>query len=289
MMKITKVVIAAAGLGTRFLPATKAMPKEMIPIIDKPAIQYIIEEAVASGLTDILIITGRNKRAIEDHFDKSVELENLLRKKGKLEVLKELEHIENLADIHYIRQKEPLGFGHAILKAKKHINGEPFAVMTGDDIVKSKQPCIKSLVDKALKLKSSIIAVSEVPKEQVSSYGVVKLGGSVDDNTFLVQDLVEKPPIDKAPSNLAILGRYVLMPEIFDYLEKTPPGKNNEIQLTDALRLMRQDKEIFAHKISGKWLTVGDPLNHLKAVIEFAMDREDFSKNFFDILKQKLR
>ena len=287
-MKIRKAVIPAAGLGTRFLPVTKALPKEMLPIVDKPAIQYIIEEAVNSGIDDIIIITGKGKRAIEDHFDRSFELNERLKQKGKLNLLKELERIESLADIHYIRQKEPLGLGHAILKARKHMNGEPFVVMLGDDIVKSKVPCTKNLINQAIKLNSSVIAVQQIPKELLNKYGVIKAKKVNNDNAlFLVEDLVEKPKIGEAPSDLAVLGRYVLMPEIFDYLEKTKPGKNNEIQLTDALRAMNKDKQIFAHKINGEWLTVGDPLNYLKTVLEFSLERPDLLAEFKKFLKDK--
>ena len=287
-MRIRKAVIPAAGLGTRFLPVTKALPKEMLPIVDKPAIQYIIEEAVNSGIDDILIITGRGKRAIEDHFDKAFELEHLLRQKGKLNLLKELERIDNLADIHYIRQKEALGLGHAILKAKKHMNGEPFVVMLGDDIVKSKVPCTKDLIQQATKLNSSVIAVEQIPREKVNRYGVIK-AKKIDgqDNLFLIEDLVEKPSIEEAPSNLAVLGRYVLTPEIFDYLEKTKPGKNNEIQLTDALKAMNKDKQIYARKIKGKWLTVGDPINYLRTTLEFSLERGDLMSEFKKFLKEK--
>ncbi len=287
-MRVRKAVIPAAGLGTRFLPVTKALPKEMLPIVDKPAIQYIIEEAVNSGINDILIITGRGKRAIEDHFDKAFELEHILKQKGKLNLLKELERIENLADIHYIRQKEALGLGHAILKAKKHMNGEPFVVMLGDDIVKSKIPCTKELIEHSVKLNSSVIAVEQIPKEKVNRYGVIKakkINGQ--DDLFLVEDLVEKPSIKEAPSNLAVLGRYVLTPEIFDYLEKTKPGKNNEIQLTDALRAMNKDKQIYAHKIKGRWLTVGDPVNYLRTILEFSFERPDLLSEFKKFLKDK--
>jgi UTP--glucose-1-phosphate uridylyltransferase len=287
-MEITKAVIPAAGLGTRFLPATKALPKEMLPIIDTPAIQYIIEEAVSAGLTDILIITGRGKRAIEDHFDKCFELNQMLKDKGKTNILKQLEMIENLADIHYIRQKETLGLGHAVSIAERHINGEPFAVLLGDDIVKSNNPCIKSLVNEAKKLKASIIGVEQIPIEKISSYGVIKPKKFVSERTVLVEDLVEKPKVEEAPSNYAILGRFLLYPEIFDYIKRTTPGKNNEIQLTDALRLMRKDREIYAHKIDGKWLTVGTPIEYLKTTLEFAFENSEIKKELIEFLKEKL-
>ena len=288
-MRIRKAVIPAAGFGTRFLPITKALPKEMLPIVDKPAIQYIVEEAVNSGIDDILIITGRGKRAIEDHFDESFELNETLRQRGKLDLLKELERIESLADIHYIRQGEPLGLGHAVLKAKKHMNGEPFVVMLGDDIVKSKVPCTKNLIEQAIKVNSSVIAVEQIPRKLLNRYGVIKPKQvSGDNNLFLVEDVVEKPKIEEAPSDLAVLGRFVLMPEIFDYLKKTKPGKNNEIQLTDALRAMNKDKQIYAYKIRGKWLTVGDPVNYLKTLLEFSLEREELRREIKDFLERKV-
>ncbi len=273
-MRIKKAVIPAAGFGTRFLPATKAMPKEMLPIIDKPAIQYIVEEAINSGIEDILIITGRNKFEIEDYFDKSFEVEEVLRKKGKVDLLMTLEKIDNLADIYYLRQKEMLGLGHAVLKAKSFVGDEPFVVLLGDDIVKSKIPCTKDLINTASRLKSSVIAVDKIPMEKVSSYGVVD-GEEVDEGVYKINDLVEKPPVEEAPSNLAILGRYVLMPEIFDYLEKTEPGRNNEIQLTDALRAMNKDFPMHAKVINGRWLTVGNKVEYLRTLLEFAKDNPE--------------
>ncbi len=273
-MRIKKAVIPAAGFGTRFLPATKAMPKEMLPIIDKPAIQYIVEEAINSGIEDILIITGRNKFEIEDYFDKSFEVEEVLKRKGKVDLLMTLEKIDNLADIYYLRQKEMLGLGHAVLKAKSFVGDEPFVVLLGDDIVKSKVPCTKDLISTASKLNSSVIAVDKIPMEKVSSYGVVD-GEEVDEGIYKINGLVEKPPVEEAPSNLAILGRYVLMPEIFDYLEKTKPGRNNEIQLTDALKAMNKDFPMHAKVINGKWLTVGNKVEYLRTLLEFAKDNPE--------------
>jgi len=274
-MKVRKAVIPAAGLGTRFLPATKSLPKEMIPIVDKPAIQYIIEEIVESGIQDILIITGRGKRAIEDHFDKSFELNEILKEKGDQASLKTLEEIEEMADIHYLRQKEALGTGHAILKARDHIANEPFAVLYGDDLVISDVPCIKQLMDLYEKYSCTILAVQEVPKEKVSSYGIIE-GQNVNGEVHLVQRLVEKPDPKKAPSNLAFLGRCILDPAIFDVLEKTPPIKNGkEIQLTDAIQELAKSKAVYARKIIGNWHTVGDPLSHLKTAIEFALHSEN--------------
>ena len=272
-MKIRKAVIPAAGLGTRFLPATKSLPKEMIPIVDKPAIQYIIEEIVGSGIRDILIITGRGKRAIEDHFDKSFELNEVLKEKGDHASLGTLEEIEEMADIHYLRQKEALGTGHAILKAKYHIGNEPFAVLYGDDLVISDIPCIKQLIDLYEKYNCSVMAVQEVPMDKVSSYGIVE-GTKVNGEVYLVEKLVEKPDPKDAPSNLAFLGRCVLDPAIFDILEKTEPVKTSrEIQLTDAIQELAKTKAVYARKIIGKWHTVGDPLSHLKTAIEFALER----------------
>lgn len=273
-MRVRKAVIPAAGLGTRFLPATKSLPKEMIPVVDKPAIQYIIEEIVGSGIHDVLIITGRGKRAIEDHFDKSFELNEVLKEKGDQASLKTLEEIEEMADIHYLRQKEALGTGHAILKAKDHIANEPFAVLYGDDLVISDVPCIKQLIDLYEKYSCTMLAVQEVPREKVSSYGIIQ-GKSVNGEVYLVERLVEKPDPQNAPSNLAFLGRCVLDPAIFEVLERTPPAENGkEIQLTDAIQELAKAKAVYARKIVGTWHTVGDPLSHLKTCIEFALQRE---------------
>jgi UTP--glucose-1-phosphate uridylyltransferase len=273
-MRVRKAVIPAAGLGTRFLPATKSLPKEMIPVVDKPAIQYIVEEIVGSGIKDILIITGRGKRAIEDHFDKSLEINEALKEKGDHDSLKTLEEIEAMADIHYLRQKEALGTGHAIIKARAHIANEPFAVLYGDDLVISEIPCIRQLMDLYEKYSCTILAVQEVPKEKVSSYGIIE-GKKVNGEVFLLERLVEKPEPSKAPSNLAFLGRCILDPAIFDILDKTPPVKNGkEIQLTDAIEELAKRKAVYAHKITGNWHTVGDPLSHLKTSIEFALKNE---------------
>ena len=270
-MKVRKAVIPAAGLGTRFLPATKSLPKEMLPIVDKPAIQYIIEEIVKSGVQDILIITGRGKRAIEDHFDKSFELNEILKEKGDHARLETLENIEEMADIHYLRQKESLGTGHAILKARNHIANEPFAVLYGDDLVTSDVPCIKQLIDLYEKYSCTMLAVQEVPHDQVDRYGIVD-GTYINDEVVLVNRLVEKPKPAEAPSNLAFLGRCILAPTIFDVLAKTAPDKRNkEIQLTDAIQQLAKDKAVYARKITGTWYTVGDPLSHLRTAIEFAL------------------
>lgn len=271
---LMKAVIPAAGLGTRFLPATKAQPKEMLPIVDKPAIQYVVEEAVSSGIDDIIIITGRGKRSIEDHFDKSPELENMLKNsniKKKLDEIKEL--LENV-DIHYIRQQEPLGLGHAIYCAKKHINNEPFAVLLGDDILESEIPVTKQLIELNKKYNSSVIAVEEVPKNKISFYGIIKYE-KIEDSVFLISDLIEKPKIEEAPSNFGIIGRYVLMPEIFDCIEKTKPGINNEIQLTDALKLLKNLQKIYAYKFNGKRFDIGNKEDYIKTVIYFSLKHSE--------------
>ena len=277
-MKVRKAVIPAAGLGTRFLPATKALPKEMIPIVDKPAIQYIVEEIVDSGIEDILIITGRGKRAMEDHFDKSVEVTQSAEKKGDQALLETLEKIEKLADIHYLRQKETLGTGHAILKAKNHIANEPFAVLYGDDIVESQIPCIKQLMALYDKYNCSMLAVQQVPNEKISSYGIIS-GKSIND-VYIVDGLVEKPQIDKAPSNLAFLGRMILEPEIFDVLENIPYSEREELELTDAITALAKTKAVYAYPIIGNWHTVGDPLSYLKTTVELALEREDIGAEF---------
>jgi UTP--glucose-1-phosphate uridylyltransferase len=282
-MRVKKAIIPAAGLGTRFLPATKAQPKEMLPIVDKPTIQYIIEEAVASGIEQILIITGRNKRAIEDHFDKSVELENELELHGKEELLTVVKDISNMADIYYIRQKEPKGLGHAISCAKTFVGNEPFAVMLGDDVVDSKVPCLKQLIDCYNEYKTSIIGVQDVPKEEVYKYGIVK-GMYIEDRVYKVKDLVEKPKVEDAPSNIAILGRYIINPSIFEILENTIPGKGGEIQLTDALRILTGSEAMYAYNFEGRRYDVGDKLGFLEATVEYALKREELKKPFIEYL-----
>ncbi|MFH1009051.1 MAG: UTP--glucose-1-phosphate uridylyltransferase GalU [Candidatus Latescibacterota bacterium] len=277
-MKVRKAVIPAAGLGTRFLPATKALPKEMIPIVDKPAIQYIVEEIVQAGIEDILIITGRGKRAIEDHFDKSIEVTQSAEKKGDEALLEALEKIEKLADIHYLRQKETLGTGHAILKAKNHIGHEPFAVLYGDDIVESEVPCIGQLMALYDKYNCSMLGVQEVPDEKISSYGIVS--GNYINEVFLMNDLVEKPSIEKAPSNLALLGRMILEPDIFEVLEAIPRSKRGELELTDGIMALAKAKAVYAYPIIGKWHTVGDPLSYLKTTVEMALKRKDIGADF---------
>ncbi|HBM79523.1 MAG: UTP--glucose-1-phosphate uridylyltransferase GalU [Clostridiales bacterium] len=278
-MKVKKAVIPAAGLGTRFLPATKAQPKEMLPIVDKPTIQYIIEEAVASGIEEILIITGRNKRAIEDHFDKSVELEAELKHRKNDKLLEIVERVSNMANIYYIRQKEPKGLGHAILCAKTFVGNEPFAVMLGDDVVDSKVPCLKQLIDVYNEYKTTILGVQEVDKNEVNKYGIVA-NKYIEDRVYKVKDLIEKPDIDKAPSNIAILGRYIINPSIFDILERTKPGTGGEIQLTDALRELLKTEAMYAYKFTGRRYDVGDKLGFLQATVEFALKRDDLKYDF---------
>jgi UTP--glucose-1-phosphate uridylyltransferase len=278
-----KAVIPAAGLGIRFLPATKAQPKEMLPVVDKPAIQYVVEEAVASGITDIIIITGRGKRAIEDHFDKSYELEHKLAAAGNDAALEEVQRIASMADIFYIRQKEQLGLGHAILCAKRHVGHDPFAVMLGDDIVVNERPCIGQLVEVHERTHASVVGVESVPPSKISRYGVIK-GERVDDEVFAVEDLVEKPSPEEAPSDLAIIGRYVLDPEIFSYLEKIGPGKGGEYQLTDAMRLLCKGKGLYGLRFKGRRFDIGDKSDWIRATVELAMEREDLGPELRSVL-----
>lgn len=283
-MKIRKAVIPAAGLGTRFLPATKAQPKEMLPIVDKPTIQYIVEEAVASGIESIVIITGRSKRAIEDHFDKSIELELELTRKNKCELLKIVEDISDMVNMMYVRQKEPLGLGHAIWTARDCIGNEPFGVILGDDVVKGEKPALKQLMDAYGQSGSSILGVQRVAMKDTDKYGVIATD-DMDGRMHRVTGLVEKPGVGEAPSDLAILGRYVLTPDIFDAIEQTPPGKGGEIQLTDAMCRLLATQPIYAYEFEGKRYDVGDKLGFLKATCEFALDREDLKDDFEAYLK----
>lgn len=276
-----KAVIPAAGFGTRFLPATKAQPKEMLPVFDKPTIQYVIEEAVASGIDDILIVTGRNKRSIEDHFDKSFELEHTLEVAGKDKYLKQIRDITDLADICYIRQKEQKGLGDAIYCARKHVGDEPFAVMLGDTITKGNTPCTKQLIDVYNKYEASAISLEEVPLEKVERYGIIK-GNEIEKDVYKIDQLVEKPPRSEAPSNLAIMGRYILTPDIFDKIEETEPGVGGEIQLTDALSKL---DAIYGNTFEGKTYDIGNRLEWLKTSIEFAMDDEESRKDLIEYLK----
>ncbi|WP_066055758.1 UTP--glucose-1-phosphate uridylyltransferase GalU [Robertmurraya korlensis] len=283
MQKVKKAIIPAAGLGTRFLPATKAQPKEMLPIVDKPTLQYIIEEAVDSGIEEILIITGRNKKSIEDHFDKSVELELELESKGKKELLAQVRHISEMVNIHFIRQKEPKGLGHAIYCAKSFIGNEPFAVLLGDDIVHSDKPCLKQMIETYEEYKTTILGVQEVAPEDVDKYGIIE-GKHIEDRVYKVKGLVEKPSIGDAPSNVAILGRYIINPAIFGILENTEPGKGGEIQLTDALKELAQKEAVYAYNFEGRRYDVGDKLGFLQATVEYALRREDLRQDFLDYL-----
>lgn len=285
-MKVKKAIIPAAGLGTRFLPATKAQPKEMLPIVDKPTIQFIIEEAIASGIEEILIITGRNKKCIEDHFDKSIELEMELEKSGKSDLLELVRDISDMVDIHYIRQKEPKGLGHAIYCAKTFVGNEPFAVMLGDDVVDSKVPCLKQLIDCYSEYNTSILGVQKVPEDQVNKYGIIN-GRFIEDRVYKVNDLVEKPSPEEAPSNIAILGRYIITPEIFKHIENTKPGKGGEIQLTDALKSLITQEVMYAYEFDGKRYDVGDKLGFLQATIEYALKKPELRENFVKYLESK--
>lgn len=284
-MKVRKAVIPAAGLGTRFLPATKAQPKEMLPIVDKPTLQYIIEEAIESGIEEILIITGRNKSSIENHFDRSIELELELEKSNKPEVLREVRKISDMVNIHYIRQKEPKGLGHAIHCAKSFIGNEPFAVLLGDDIVYNPKPCLQQMMEAYEGHRHTLLGVQEVPINDVGKYGIVEVA-PLTAKVGKVLGLVEKPSPLEAPSNVAILGRYIISPTIFDILEHTPPGKNGEIQLTDALQELAVREPIFAYQFEGKRYDVGNKQGFLEATVEFALRREDLKEEFMVYLKK---
>ena len=279
-----KAIIPAAGLGTRFLPATKAQPKEMLPVFNKPTIQYVVEEAVNSGIDDILIITGRGKRCIEDHFDRSFELEYHLEKKGKLNYLKEVEKISDMADIYYVRQKRQKGLGDAISSAEKHIGDESFAVLLGDTITYSNTPCIKQLMNVYEKYNSSTIAIEELPKHKIERYGIIN-GKSINDNVYKVDDLVEKPKLEDAPSNLGITGRYILTPDIFDHLKSIEPGVGGEIQLTDAIK---EQESIYATLFEGSIYDIGNTMEWLKSSIDMALTHEDVSEDLKKYLRKKL-
>jgi UTP--glucose-1-phosphate uridylyltransferase len=279
-----KAVIPAAGLGTRFLPATKAQPKEMLPVFNKPTIQYVVEEAVNSGIDDIIIITGKGKRPIEDHFDKSWELESNLEKKGKLDYLHEVQEISNMADIFYVRQKKQNGLGDAINCAKKHIGNEPFAVLLGDTITYSDTPCTKQLIDVHNKYGGSVIAIEELPERKIERYGIVD-GTEIENNIFKVNNLVEKPKLENAPSNLGITGRYILTPDIFDKLESIGVGVGGEIQLTDAIN---EQEEVYATTFEGTIYDIGNTMEWLKSSIDMALTHDDVREEILDYIKQKL-
>lgn len=284
-MKVKKAIIPAAGLGTRFLPATKAMPKEMLPIVDKPTIQYIIEEAVESGIEDILIVTGKGKRAIEDHFDHSFELEQNLLSKGKYDLLDEVQKPSKMVDIHYIRQKEPKGLGHAIWCARKFIGNEPFAVLLGDDIVQAEKPCLKQMIEQYERYNASILGVQQVAMNEVSRYGIVD-AKMMEDRFYQVSHLIEKPKQEEAPSNLAIMGRYILNPKIFDILCKQEPGAGGEIQLTDAIAGLNRYEAVYAYDFDGVRYDVGEKMGFIETTIEYALQREELRPKLLDYLSR---
>lgn len=281
---ITKALFPVAGLGTRFLPATKSSPKEMLPLVDKPLIQYVVEEAMASGIEEVIIITGRGKRAIEDHFDISYELEDILRQQGKKKLLAEVQKISNMVDICYVRQKEPYGLGHAVLCAKNLVKNEPFAVLLGDDVIDGEVPVLKQMLDMYYTYKAPIIAIQEVDKSQVSSYGIVD-AVQITEGVYKISDMVEKPRVGDAPSNLAIIGRYLLTPDIIGLLEKTLPGSGKEIQLTDALRGLVKMGPVYGCKFKGKRYDAGDKLGFLQATVEFGLKNKEFGESFRQYLK----
>ena len=286
---VRKAVIPVAGLGTRFLPATKATPKEMLPVVDKPAIQYVVEEAADAGLQDILMITGRNKRPLEDHFDRVDGLEAALAKKGDDEKLAAVRHASELADIHYVRQGDPKGLGHAVLKGRQHVGKEPFAVLLGDDLIDERSPILPKMIEVAEKTGGSVVALMEVPPEAIHLYGCAAVETTSDDDVVKITGLVEKPELGEAPSNLAIIGRYVLAPEIFDVLETTEPGRGNEIQLTDALQVLAKEdggQGVYGVVFKGARYDTGDKLDYLKAVVQIASAREDLGADLNSWLKE---
>jgi UTP--glucose-1-phosphate uridylyltransferase len=284
-MKVRKAVIPAAGWGTRLLPATKAQPKEMLPIVDKPAIQYMVEEAVAAGIEDILIITSKNKQSIEDHFDKSQALELALEKQGKTELLQEVRDISQMITIHAVRQKEQKGLGHAIHCAKSFVGDEPFAVLLGDDIIHSKEPVIKQMIDVYEEKETAILGCQTVAKKDVNKYGIVDFSKK-DGDIYKVENLIEKPALAEAPSELAILGRYIITPDIFEILENTPPGKGGEIQLTDALKTLLDQRAVYGYDFEGKRYDIGNKMGFLKTTVELALAREDLGPEFREYLKE---
>ncbi|AOM81647.1 UTP--glucose-1-phosphate uridylyltransferase GalU [Salisediminibacterium beveridgei] len=288
MKRVKKAIIPAAGLGTRFLPATKAMPKEMLPIVDKPTIQYIVEEAVASGIEDIIIVTGKGKRAIEDHFDHAFELEENLKEKGKTELLEKVQYASDMVDIHYIRQKDALGLGHAIWCARKFIGNEPFAVLLGDDIVQSEEPCLKQLMNQYDEKGASVVGVQSVPDEATERYGIVDPEQKMNGRLYSVNHFVEKPKPGTAPSNLAIMGRYILTPEIFDFLGEKEFGAGGEIQLTDAIEKLNTVQRVFAYDFEGKRFDVGEKVGFVKTTVELAMQDGEIAKELKPFLEDLL-
>ncbi len=287
-MEVKKAVIPAAGLGTRFLPATKSMPKEMLPLIDRPVIQYVVEEAIASGIDDILIITGRGKRAIEDYFDNSPELEMHLQQHHKEALLKQIQDISSMVDIHYIRQKEPKGLGDAVLRAEKHVGDDPFAILLGDDIIVNDVPCTRQLINVFQKYRCSVLAVEQVPDHKVSSYGIIK-GKPVEDGLCTLEDIVEKPPLEQAPSNMGAIGRYVLTPEIFDCIKQTKRGAGNEVQLTDGIRLLKGFQKVYGFSFHGRRYDTGDQVGYVQAIVEFALNNPELRENLLEHLKSLVK
>ncbi len=285
-MALTKAVIPAAGLGTRFLPATKASPKEMLPVVDKPAIQYVVEEAVAAGLHDVLMITGRSKRALEDHFDRVVELELALEAKGDTERLRLVQEATDLATVHYVRQGDPRGLGHAVLAAAEHVGRDPFAVLLGDDLIDPRDPLLSTMVEVQAREGGSVVALMQVPHESVSLYGCAAVEG--DGDVVRITGLVEKPPVDEAPSDLAIIGRYVLSPTVFDVLRETPPGRGGEIQLTDAISTLIATEPVHGVVFRGRRYDTGDRLDYLKAVVRLAAERDDLGAPLLAWLREWL-
>ncbi|MCU1592754.1 MAG: UTP--glucose-phosphate uridylyltransferase [Frankiales bacterium] len=289
-MPLRKAVIPAAGLGTRFLPATKSVPKEMLPVVDAPAIQYVVEEAVRAGLTDVLMISGRTKRALEEHFDRVIELEQTLEAKGDTAKLAAVQHSNDLADIHYVRQGDPKGLGHAILKAAEHVGNEAFAVLLGDDLIDPRDPLLETMIEVQERFGGNVVALMEVPREQISMYGcaAVESTASADGDVVVITGLVEKPPVDEAPSNLAIIGRYVLSPTVFDVLRRTPPGRGGEIQITDAMQLMIGMEPLHGVVFRGRRYDTGDRLDYLKTVISLASERPDLGPPLLGWLREWL-
>lgn len=290
-MNIKKAVIPAAGLGTRFLPVTKSMPKEMLPLVDIPAIHYVVEEAVESGINDIIIITGRGKRSIEDYFDESPELEMRLKKDGKNDLLTLVKKVSSFADIHFIRQKEPKGLPDAILKAEKHVGDEPFAVLLGDDIIKDKIPCLKQLIDVYEKYKKTVIATQKIPIDEIYKYGSIKgkeIESSPENFLYRIEDIVEKPKPDVAPSNIAAVGRYIFTPDIFSCIKKTKPGVNNELQIADSLKILMQTQDVYAFGFHGKRYDIGDKLGYIQAIIDFSLDNSEIGEDVKSYISELL-
>jgi UTP--glucose-1-phosphate uridylyltransferase len=286
MQAVRKAVITAAGMGTRFLPATKSIPKEMLPVVDRPAIQYVVEEAVQAGLTDILIITGRGKRAVEDHFDRNFELEHYLENAGKHDLLKQVQFASDLADLHYVRQRDPLGLGHAVSVGRHHVGNEPFAVLLADDIMVDEARLLRSMLDAHERDGHSVVAVKEVSPDEISSYGCVEPDGEEVDRVVKIRRIIEKPPRAEAPSNLAVIGRYVFTPEIFDALDRIAPGAGGELQLTDAIALLLEEQSVLALRCEGGRYDIGHKVDFLRANIELALDRPDLGPQLSEVLRE---